>query len=215
MIELSGSIAPSSFFLVPLGPDGDGSTFDADMFVSVDDGPGLDVTAGKLALCNNRNNWIDGIVQDPTGFSAVIDFVGYGATANAYEGSGPAPSMSITTSIQRQQVPLIDNDDNAYDFTTASPSPNRSNVNGLTEAISFSSYFINSISYQEGMLCSGNGSFIWSDAKYEYNSRITTQAGRSEFAINENSTVTSARNSYKYLVNYNHSLEDFAGLRGS
>ncbi|MGH3387044.1 MAG: endonuclease/exonuclease/phosphatase family protein, partial [Nocardioidaceae bacterium] len=51
------------------------------------------------------------------------DFVGYG-TANDFEGSGPAPGLSNTTSAHRGAA---DTDDNAVDFTAAAPEPQNTN----------------------------------------------------------------------------------------
>ena len=69
-------------------------------------------TAGELQLL------------DSTG--AVLDLVGYGSTASAFEGTAPAPSASITTSISRTAG--LDTNQNSVDFTAGAPSPTNSGV---------------------------------------------------------------------------------------
>jgi predicted extracellular nuclease len=56
----------------------------------------------------------------------IIDLVGYGtgaSGANFFEGSGPAPSISITLADFRAGNGATDTDDNAADFTAAAPNP--------------------------------------------------------------------------------------------
>ncbi len=79
--------------------------------------------SGKVALAN-------GIVQVVTATdSHVIDFVGYGTTANKFEGNGPAPAPDATSSVSRHGV---DTNNNATDFTkTAPPTPQNSSMGSL------------------------------------------------------------------------------------
>ena len=56
----------------------------------------LSATAGKVALSNQSTAAVTG-----TADASVLDFVGYGTTANAFEGTAPAPAPSNTTSDQR------------------------------------------------------------------------------------------------------------------
>ncbi len=55
--------------------------------------------------------------------SSIIDFVGYGGTANCFEGSGPTPAPSTTTSVFRDNNGCTDTDDNFDDFATDTPNP--------------------------------------------------------------------------------------------
>ena len=59
--------------------------------------------------------------------STVIDFVGYGTTADCFEGSNHAPAPSNTTADLRTGNGCIDTNDNAADFATAPPNPQNSN----------------------------------------------------------------------------------------
>lgn len=68
----------------------------------------------KLVLASNATQ-----VTGPAD-SNVLDFVGTGS-ANQYEGSGPAPVMTNTTSASRTNG--IDTNNNAADFTVGTPTP--------------------------------------------------------------------------------------------
>lgn len=114
-IILSGTIKAKSFFLIQAAAESGGienlPTPDAVCDIAMG-GSGF-----KLALCNSDTL--------PTGPDSpnVVDFVGAGS-ANAYEGSGPAPAPSNTTAIVRPN--LLDTDDNSVDFETAAPNPRNS-----------------------------------------------------------------------------------------
>lgn len=91
---LSGTIAPKGFYLVQQAA-GAGGTVN----LPTPDAVGtlaLSATNGKVALASNSAA-ITGL-SDPD----VVDFIGYGTTANAFEGSGPAPTLSNTTSAERK-----------------------------------------------------------------------------------------------------------------
>ncbi|MBL0871351.1 MAG: DUF11 domain-containing protein [Phycisphaerales bacterium] len=74
----------------------------------------MSATAGKLALVNNQTTLTG---SAPTG-AQIVDFVGYGTTANAFEGSGPTPAPSTTTALRRGDEGCTDNGQNATDFST-------------------------------------------------------------------------------------------------
>jgi uncharacterized protein len=88
----------------------------------------LAAASGKVALvtgttslgCNGGST-----PCDATQLARIIDLVGYGA-ANFFEGSGAAPTLSNTTAGFRADGGCIDTDDNAADFTAASPAPRNS-----------------------------------------------------------------------------------------
>lgn len=73
-------------------------------------------TAGKVALVNN----ITALTACPGG---LIDLVGYGATANCFEGTGPTPAPSNTLAVLRAANGCTDNNQNATDFTAVAPVP--------------------------------------------------------------------------------------------
>lgn len=75
-------------------------------------------TAGKVALVSNSTP----LSGNGCPIAApIVDFVGYGATANCSE-TAPAPSPSSTTSSLNRTLGL-DTDTNGADFTNAAPTP--------------------------------------------------------------------------------------------
>ncbi|MEQ9318202.1 MAG: hypothetical protein RIF41_03545, partial [Polyangiaceae bacterium] len=64
--------------------------------------------------------------------AAIEDFVGYGATASCFEGTGPTFTLGNTTSAQRAGAGCDDTDDNSADFTTALPVPRNAATAALT-----------------------------------------------------------------------------------
>jgi predicted extracellular nuclease len=63
----------------------------------------------------------------PANDPSVVDLVGYGSTATAFEGTGPAPGLTNTTSATRPAAGT-DTDNNAADFTAAAPKPENSST---------------------------------------------------------------------------------------
>lgn len=88
----------------------------------------MSATAGKVFLANITTPitlTASGCPSDP---SQVRDFVGYGTTANCFEGAGRAPAPSTTTADIRNGGGSIDTDNNNLDFTAATPTPRNSLV---------------------------------------------------------------------------------------
>lgn len=75
--------------------------------------------AGKVALVSTTVALSGSCPSSAT----IIDFAGYGTTANCFEGSGPAPAPSATVSDQRRSSGCIDAASNTADFATAPPNP--------------------------------------------------------------------------------------------
>lgn len=76
-------------------------------------------TGGKAALVSSTTALS---VACPTG-GAIVDFVGFSASANCFEGSGPTPAPSNTTAVLRAGAGCTDTDDNASDFAAGAPTP--------------------------------------------------------------------------------------------
>lgn len=118
-----------SYYLVKLlgSSTGNGTDFVSDATDTRTNGINASATAGKVALANNAN-----VVTFAAGsnmFSTnVVDFLGYGTTANAFEGTGPAPAPSNTTALFRALVnsQYVDTNNNMADFTTGAPMPRNS-----------------------------------------------------------------------------------------
>lgn len=127
-LDLSGSVAPGQYFLVQVGPTGTiGLPLPTpDMTMATSTAAVLTSTSGKAALCNSTTL----LTGSGCPFSAsVVDFVGYGTTANCREGSSTAdnaPAGSTTgtglTPLRRCEG-LLDTDNNANDFRARTPKP--------------------------------------------------------------------------------------------
>ena len=125
------SIPAHSFFLIglyPLNGSRGASLPTLDATGSFDMNP----TAGKVALVKNQT-LLSG--TNPVGGASIVDFIGYGTTANGFEGSkAPAPSNSTAifrtknTSDASNTYNILDTDNNANDFKTATPSPRNSSI---------------------------------------------------------------------------------------
>jgi hypothetical protein len=112
---LSGSIAAGKHYLIA---ESSGTTGASLPTPQVTGSISMAATAGKVCLTSSTTA-LSG--TNPSG-GTVVDKVGYGSGTNGYEGSGPAPAPSATTSDQRNSTGA-DTDNNAADFTAISPTP--------------------------------------------------------------------------------------------
>jgi len=103
--------------------------------------------AGKVALVNNQTLITSGI-SCPAGAS-IIDFVGFGATANCFEGAGPTTTLSNTTAALRGQDGCTENDNNSTDFAAGTPNP-RNTAAPLDPCTGPPSLVIDNVSVGEG-----------------------------------------------------------------
>ncbi len=114
---LSGSINPGQYYLIQ-----EAAGSGAAPALPTPDATGtftMGGTSGKIAL-SNATTALTGAC--PSG-AAVIDLVGYGTTANCYEGTGPTAAPSNTTSVIRKTGGCTETDNNASDFETTTPIP--------------------------------------------------------------------------------------------
>lgn len=99
-------LQPGQFFLVSVGPVGaNGAPLPFVNFTGA--ATNMSATAGKVRLLDAS--------------LAIVDLVGYGATASEFEGAGPAPAPSNTMSISR--VGGADTNNNNLDFVVTVPTP--------------------------------------------------------------------------------------------
>ena len=93
----------------------------------------LSASAGKVALVNSTTLLTCGGTGNRcTGVAAIVDLVGYGASASDYEGSGPAPASSNNTySVARKSNGCTETDDNAADFQTLTPANPRNSASAV------------------------------------------------------------------------------------
>jgi hypothetical protein len=122
---LSGSIPPGGYYLIQQGSGGANG-----LPLPPADASGssnLAAGAGKVALVNTTTALTCGAApNDCLPNVVIVDFVGYGGTANNFEGAGQAPAPSNTTAIFRNGGGSVDTDNNAADFTTGAPNPRNS-----------------------------------------------------------------------------------------
>jgi len=117
---LGGTIAPGEYYLVSLASGGaNGAQLPAS---NITGEINLSSTTGKVALVNNS----DALAGNcPLSDTELIDFVGYGGSADCQEGSTRAAAPSNTSAIFRQGNGSIDTNNNGPDFTVAAPLPRR------------------------------------------------------------------------------------------
>ena len=75
----------------------------------------------------------------------IVDFVGYGATANCFEGTGPTATIGNTTAALRKAGGCTDTDNNANDFLADTPTPRNSSTpanNCATNQIDDADFFV-------------------------------------------------------------------------
>jgi uncharacterized repeat protein (TIGR01451 family) len=141
----SGIIAPGKYFLVKLASGGaTGAVLPA---ADANGGINMAATAGKVALVVGTTAL--NAASCPTG-APVSDLVGYGTTADCFEGLGRAPAPSATAADFRKADGCQDTDDNAADLLVSAPFPRNSsspanNCTGPVPALT-----INDVSANEG-----------------------------------------------------------------
>lgn len=118
--DLTGTIQPYSYYLVQEAA-GNGGTVSLPTPDDIGEAT-MGATSGKIALVSNTTSLL---VACPTGAS-IIDFVGYGTTANCFEGTGPTPAPSNTNSVIRASGGCTDADQNNTDFAAAVANPRNS-----------------------------------------------------------------------------------------
>jgi predicted extracellular nuclease len=118
--DLSGSIPAGGYYLIQEAKGSGGTT----PLPTPDATGGISMsgTHGKVALVSGTGELGCGANCDAA--SGVVDFVGFGSDASDFEGSGPAPTTSNSTSDSRTNG--ADTNNNAADFTAGAPSPQNS-----------------------------------------------------------------------------------------
>lgn len=120
--NLSGVIQPGQYYLVQEA-QGAGGTLPLPTPDAIGNIP-MSATAGKVALVSNQTTLTCGAAAGncfPN--TAIVDFVGFGSTANNFEGSGPTATLNNTTAALRKSGGCTDTDNNASDFSTGAPTP--------------------------------------------------------------------------------------------
>ena len=117
---LGGTIDPGHYYLVSLAS---GGAVGAPLPPASVTGTDINMAAGagKIVLVSNSDTLSGAcpVGTDPD----IVDFVGYGTTANCHEGTANAPTGSNTTALFRKTGGGTDTDQNGNDFVTGAPNP--------------------------------------------------------------------------------------------
>jgi endonuclease G, mitochondrial len=121
---LGGVIGPGEYYLVALASGGNAG-LDLPL-ANISGSINMSATAGKIALVRNGIP-LSGICPliGPPADPDVVDFLGYGTTANCSEGNANAPAPSNTTALFRRNGGNTDSNNNGADFTAGAPNPFR------------------------------------------------------------------------------------------
>lgn len=122
--DLSGTIAPGKYYLIQEAAGAAGTTNlpTPNAIGNIPMGAG----AGKIGLVANSDSLGGSCPSDPD----LIDFVGYGAAANCFEGAGATATLTNTTAALRNNNGDTDTDNNNADFTAGAPNPRFSTGGG-------------------------------------------------------------------------------------
>jgi uncharacterized protein (TIGR03437 family) len=110
------SLAPGQYLLVQEAGGSNGAVLPTP---DVTGAINLAATAGKVALVRATTPLSGTCPADPN----IVDFVGYGTTANCFKGSAPAPAPSNSNAALRSNAGCTNSINNAVDFTAAIPTP--------------------------------------------------------------------------------------------
>ncbi len=119
--NLAGSIPAGGYYLVQEAAGSGGTTS-----LPAPDASGsiaMSATSGKVALVNATT----AISGSGCPFAAsIIDFVGFGTSANCSEGAATTPTLTNTTAALRAANGCTDTDNNSADFAAGAPTPRNS-----------------------------------------------------------------------------------------
>jgi hypothetical protein len=125
LAALNGTLQPGQRFLVQLAGGPVGSPLPTpDLAGTIN----MSATAGKVAIVNSTTSLgCNGgsTPCSPAQLALIVDLIGYGS-ANFFEGSGPAPALSVSMAAFRLAGGCTDSNHNSADFTTSAPAPRNS-----------------------------------------------------------------------------------------
>lgn len=115
--SLTGTITAGGYYLIKMASGGAVGSALPDK-INFTGTTNMSATAGKVLLANTTNSFTSSDPQLDAYKEYLIDFVGFGTTANAFE-TAKAPAPSNSTSIKRNS--FVDNNNNSTDFTAGTP----------------------------------------------------------------------------------------------
>ncbi len=172
----------------------------------------MSATAAKVALVNTTTA-LSGQIANGTG-PTIVDFVGYGTTANGFEGMAPAPAPSTTNADLRVGGGCTDTDRNNFDFAASAAAPrNTSTTLSPCGGSSAPTISINNVSVLEGNSGTTTATFTVSlsaagtgDVTFD----IATADGTATVANNDyvarslpGQTITAGNTTYTFAVTIN------------
>lgn len=115
---LSGALQPGQYMLVSFSTGDAGAPLPTADLVA---GSAISMAqaTGKVALVSN-DTALQGPCPSP---GTLVDLVGYGTSANCFEGTGPTANLSTTTAALRRTGGCTETDNNAADFEVTTPAP--------------------------------------------------------------------------------------------
>ncbi|MGI8735620.1 MAG: thrombospondin type 3 repeat-containing protein [Pyrinomonadaceae bacterium] len=120
--DLSGTIQPGQYYLVREATGAGCTGLPCGVPLPTADAAGtiaMSATAGKVALVTNTTLLTCGTAAGNCFPNANIqDFVGFGTTANNFEGTGPTPAPSNTNAVLRDDSGCTETDSNNSDFAS-------------------------------------------------------------------------------------------------
>ena len=136
-------IGAHRYLLIKFGPDSTNGaplpTPDLVAIFHIDPPPGVPpipdlnlFPSGKVFITEPGSNLLG--TSCPLPNPLIIDFVGYGSTANCFEGTGPTATINNTTAAVRKNGGFIDTDSNVNDFAVRPPSPRNSSNRPIDDA---------------------------------------------------------------------------------
>nr|MDQ3805471.1 ExeM/NucH family extracellular endonuclease [Acidobacteriota bacterium] len=188
------TLAPGQYLVVQEAGGANGAPLPSPGFV--DPTPiAMAAGAGKVALVNTTTslgcNGSTGSPCSAAALATIVDLVGYGS-ANFFEGSGAAPTLTNSTAALRAGGGTIDTDNNAADFAAGAPAPHGTDsapaVASTSPAGGASGVGVNSninVTFSEPVTASGN----WFTISCTVSGSHTAAAsgGPTTFTLNPNS----------------------------
>jgi uncharacterized protein len=115
--SITGTLQPGQYYLIRQAAGAGGTT--ALPTPDATGGINMSATAGKVALVSSTATLTGSC---PSG-SPVVNLVGFGTTANCFEGTAPTPAPSNTNAVARAEAGCTDTKNNAADFSAGAPTP--------------------------------------------------------------------------------------------
>jgi hypothetical protein len=158
-VDLSGTLAPGQYYLIRLASGGANGeplpAADASGTIS------MAATTGKVALVNNGAPLNTSCPVGPN----VVDFVGYGNSANCFEGSDSTPAPAADKAAIRIGLGCADTNDNANNFLALSPRPRNTSspFNVCGRGAKFEDL---SVKITDPAACSASGNIVAIEVKF-------------------------------------------------